>query len=324
MIWSGLDTAPALPSGYVARPATLADVEVAAALENAVEIADWGGGDEVTIAELRAEWEASDDLGAAVTLVLSADGELAAKIRFEDQGDGHYEADGYVHPAHCGLGLGTWLIRHSERLARARRASVPAGVRPRMRSFTSGSNADAQRLLAHEGYTPIRHFWRMEIGLDAAIPAPRWPEGLTVAPCREGIDERAIWVAGNEAFADHFEVEPESTFEEWLAMRKRHFWDPSLWIVVRDGEEIAAVCLSRMTGDGTGWVSKLAVREAWRRRGLGRALLLDAFGRFKERGVASVALGVDAANGYGATGLYESAGMRATRTYVLHEKFLEG
>jgi len=313
-----------LPVGYTARPATLDDVEAAAGLENAVEIADWGGGDDVTVAELRAEWEALEDLGGAVLLVFSAEGELAAKVRFEDQGGGHYEADGYVHPAHCGLGLGTWLIRYSERLAHARRDSVPAGASPRIRSYTSGSNADAQNLLAQEGYTPIRHFWRMEIGLETPVPAPVWPEWVDVSPCREGVDERAIWEAANEAFVDHFEVEPETSFDDWLAMRKRHFWDPSLWIVVRDDDEIAAVCLSRTTGDGTGWISKLAVREGWRRRGLGRALLLDAFRRFQERGAPSVGLGVDAANAHGATGLYESAGMRATRTYVLHEKDLAG
>jgi mycothiol synthase len=324
MIWSGLGAAPSLPEGYVARPATLADAAEATRLENAVEIADWGGGDEVTEAEMRDEWESGPDLQSRVTLVFSSEHELAAMIRFDDNGDGHFEADGYVHPAHIGLGLGTWLIRTSERLAWERRADLPGGARPRMRSFTSGSNAGAMHLLAHEGYSPIRHFWRMAIDLDQALPAPEWPEGLVVRACREGIDERAIWEAGNEAFVDHFEVGPEPDFDAWLAMRKRNFWDPGLWQVVWDGDEIAAICLSRMTGEGLGWVSKLAVRAAWRRRGLGRALLLDAFRRFQERGVPSVALGVDSGNDYGATVLYEAAGMRVTRSYVLHEKMLAG
>jgi len=57
-------------------------------------------------------------------------------------------------------------------------------------------------------------------------------------------------------------------------------FDATLWCVVRDGDEIAAgtVC----TGDtyGGGFVHALFTR----RRGVGAALLADAFGRFWERG----------------------------------------
>jgi len=50
--------------------------------------------------------------------------------------------------------------------------------------------------------------------------------------------------------------------------------------------------------------------------------LQHLFQRFYERGIPSVALGVDAANPTGATRLYESAGMSVIRNYVLFEKVL--
>ena len=59
-----------------------------------------------------------------------------------------------------------------------------------------------------------------------------------------------------------------------------------------------------------GWIGTLAVRPAWRRRGLGRALLLEGFRRFAASGESHVALGVDSENPSGATRLYESVGMR--------------
>jgi ribosomal protein S18 acetylase RimI-like enzyme len=60
-------------------------------------------------------------------------------------------------------------------------------------------------------------------------------------------------------------------------------------------------------------VGSLAVRRPWRRRGLGEALLRDAFLRFAERGKRSAGLGVDAENTTGAVALYERVGMHVVR-----------
>ena len=53
----------------------------------------------------------------------------------------------------------------------------------------------------------------------------------------------------------------------------------------------------------------LFTRRPWRRRGVGAALLADAFARLWERGERSVGLSVDAASDTGAFRLYERAGM---------------
>jgi GNAT superfamily N-acetyltransferase len=87
-------------------------------------------------------------------------------------------------------------------------------------------------------------------------------------------------------------------------------FDPALCPVVWDGDELAAVSLNYPKRMGNwGWIGTLAVRPAWRSRGVGLALLQESFGRFYARGERTVALGVDAQNPTGATRLYERAGM---------------
>lgn len=64
------------------------------------------------------------------------------------------------------------------------------------------------------------------------------------------------------------------------------------------------------------------MRRAWRRRGLGRALTLEAFGEFHRRGRRTIVLNVDSENLTGATHLYEQTGMRVTREIDAYERAL--
>jgi ribosomal protein S18 acetylase RimI-like enzyme len=71
-----------------------------------------------------------------------------------------------------------------------------------------------------------------------------------------------------------------------------------------------------------GYVDQLAVRRPWRRRGLGRLLLLTALAALRERGCAQAVLGVDSDNQTGAVDLYEHLGWRASATHDFYEKIL--
>jgi hypothetical protein len=99
-------------------------------------------------------------------------------------------------------------------------------------------------------------------------------------------------------------------------------FDPTLWCVVRAGDEIAAGTIC--TGDtyGRGFVQALFTRRPWRKQGVGAALLGDSFGRFWERGEHSIGLGVDAASDTGAFQFYERAGMTPVLGWVVYEKEL--
>ena len=123
-----------------------------------------------------------------------------------------------------------------------------------------------------------------------------------------------------EAFADHWGYVPRS-FEDWMqAVVQADNFDPTLTFIACDGNEVAGVAVCRHRD--IAWVGQLAVRRPWRKRGLGLALLLQAFNEFYQRGDRTVGLGVDAQSLTGATRLYEKAGMRVTRRYDTYEKVI--
>jgi len=95
-------------------------------------------------------------------------------------------------------------------------------------------------------------------------------------------------------------------------------------MLVEEGTETAGFAICKVhPGDAElGWIQILGVRPRWRGRGVGRALLLTAFGAFRTRGLTRAGLGVDAENPTGATRLYESVGMRASDRFELYEKRL--
>ena len=121
--------------------------------------------------------------------------------------------------------------------------------------------------------------------------------------------------AQEEAFADHWGFEP-SSFESWRAYNLAESEDTSLWRIAWDGDDVAGR-LHQPTLPGedatVGWVGVLAVRRPWRRRGLGEALLREAFLAFAGRGKRTAGLGVDAENTTNAVALYERVGMHAAR-----------
>jgi mycothiol synthase len=275
----------------------------------ATELQDFGEA-ESEAGEIAADW-ASLDLERDAVVVCAADGEVAGYGYFFRRGVEQAIIDVYVHPRHGGRGLGAFLVAELERRA---------GDVDRIGSGIDAPNAAARALLEGRGYRLVRRFWRMAIDLDGQSPAPRWPDGI-VAARHDAADERAVWAAVEEAFEDHWEYKPES-FDEWRRRTvERAGFDPALWVVAKDGTEVAGVALCRALPNA-GRVDTVAVRRAWRRRGLGRAILLEAFGEFRRRGERTVILNVDSENGTGATRLYEQAGMRVTREIDAYERVL--
>lgn len=215
---------------------------------------------------------------------------------------------GVVRPGATGNGLGTTLLDIAERRGQELGGSC-------FRQITLGADAAARTLLEGRGYRDVRRHYVMAIELDFEPDAPQLPDGLAIDTFRED-EARAFQAAAGEAFAEEwgFHTLP---FEEWWELRKAD--DKSLWFVIRDGGEIAALARCEpMLGGGS--VGMLAVRKPWRRRGLGRALLLHAFGEFRRRGFDRASLGVDSENPTGATRLYESVGMRVESEHVTFEK----
>jgi len=131
----------------------------------------------------------------------------------------------------------------------------------------------------------------------------------------------SLRIPWEEAFQDTWGHTPWdfSVWEHWYT--KREGFDPTLWFLACEGQQIAGMCLCNYW-IGDGFVDTLAVRRPWRRLGLGLALLHQSFGAFYQRQTRTVKLMVDSQNLTGATRLYERAGMHITQLYYTYEKEL--
>lgn len=308
-----------LPVGFTVRAPREDDLPTICALLAAFDIAYMGFADAYEPADIREEWERLD-LTADTWVIEGLDGRMAGYGTLTDEGSGRLGADGYVHPNYWGRGVGTALVRLMDTRAAALVDRAPAGARVVVGNAVLANDAAAQAILEAEGYSLVRTHWRMAITLDAPPLAPDWPAGIAVRAFAPGRDDRAIFEAIEEAFTDHWGHTPRA-FEEWITRTKREDFDPSLWFLAMDGDTIAGVALCRRRPD-CGWLSTLAVRRPWRKRGLGLALLRHSFGAFYARRERTIALGVDAQNLTGATRLYEGAGMRVTMRAAIYEKEL--
>lgn len=306
------------PPGYAVRRPAPDDLTSVGEFLVAVTTAEFGEPD-YSEEDLRDEW-AEMDLADDAWLVLAPDGRIVGYTAVSHQAHVRIDADGYVHPEHADRGVGTFLVRVTEARAREHVPLAPDGARVVLNNGINGRNAAARGLLEREGYAAARHFWRMVIDLAVAPPAPDWPPGITVRTSAGAADERAAFVALDEAFRDHWGYVP-TTFEAWERRMKGDRFDPGLWLLAFAGEEPAgaAVCSYYLE---MGWVDSLGVRRAWRRKGLGLALLRHAFSEFRRRGWATAGLGVDAASETGATRLYEGAGMRVAHQHAIYQKEL--
>jgi mycothiol synthase len=242
------------------------------------------------------------------TWLFEEDGQLIAAAFAQLHGARGISA-GAVRPSARGRGLGARLIE----LVETRLTQEGAA---RIHSWTVGGDAGAEALLRRCGYREVRRFWDMAIELSEEPPRT----AVAIEVFREE-DARAFHAALEEAFEDHWEPHPESFEDWWARQQQRSNFDPSLWFLVRDGTEVAAIARNESRVSG-GYVGALGVRRPWRGRGYGRALLLHSFGEFRRRGMTRVTLGVDAANPTGATRLYESVGMHVDQESVVWEKVL--
>ena len=258
--------------------------------------------------ELREEWEGLD-LDQDAWLAVDGD-TLAGVMHLSEIRDGRIITDGYVHPDHTGRGAGTLLLSAVEARARELEPSLAPGKRVYLETAHLVGDPDAPVLLSSREYHRVRTFFRMVRALEQPEPLPMWPAGLQIRAFDPDTHGPRLHAAFEEAFASEWGHRPQS-YDAWR--EKVIGWsrfDPSLVVVVWDGAEVAAFSLNydKRMGDW-GWIGSVGVRPAWRRQGLGLALLHESFRRFADRGEATAALGVDSENPTGATRLYERAGM---------------
>ena len=264
------------------------------------------------VEELR-DWWRLYDLAEGSWLVENEAGEPVAAAGLLARGD-DFSAWIGVDPRYNGRGISTELLARTEQRVRELGGD-------RLRTGMLAENACARELLESLGFHEVRRFFRMQIDFDTPPAAPQPVDGIEIATFRME-DARRFHDAMNEAFADDWGFVP-MPFEEWKRYRlETGDPDTSLWFLAWGNGDVAGVVRCEPNKFGGGFVGALGVRQQWRGRGIGMALLQHAFAEFHRRAASRVSLGVDAANPSGATRLYERAGMHVVSEDVLFEKAL--
>jgi mycothiol synthase len=201
---------------------------------------------------------------------------------------------------------------------RARDLAVRGGV---IKVWAPKDAEELRRLIEARGFAFDSYSFRMGIDLTEEPPEPVWPAGITVRSFRRDQDTETVYEAHQEAFSeepDHF----RDPFDEWQHWSFRDGFDPALWFLAEDGDELAGISLcrpERAGGRDVGFVHALAVLKPWRRRGLALALLLHSFHEFRRRGKRRAGLAVHGIN-TNALRLYEKAEMAVERTSAWYRK----
>lgn len=296
-------------SSFLVRNATPGDAVEVTRLVGAVDEA-FIGRNETSLADIEDEWRTLDL--ARDALVVEEAGLMVGYGTVEERLG---RADGYVDPAQTGRGIGALLVSQLE-------AELVARGATRVQNATLLADTRAHDLFRSHGYEEVRTFWQMRIALDREPPSPVWPEGVEVTSF-DPADAEAFHEAYESAFADHWQHH-RRTFGEWRREQlDREDFAPDLWTVVRANGEIVAGTICLPERGGVAWVSRLFTRAGWRRRGLGEALLNDAFAKFRRLGKREAGLGVDATSTTGAARLYERVGMHVHWAAVVFEKRID-
>ena len=310
------------------RPFTLDDAKATVAMFNA-HYQHLYGRDNYDLNEMINDWTSPGlDLEEVTRVVEGENGQIIGYFEVWDTTQPHVTK--YVwailHPDLWNTILYQDMLIWIESCARNRIELAPENTRVVMSQGVPHKDEKRKAALEAYGFKLVRHFFRMEIELNGASAQPTIPTGLQIMPIDLDSELEAAILATEEAFEDHWgyvKSPLEELLEQW-----HHFiqnsddFDPSMWFLAKDGDQIAGICRSKgkMVEDPhLGWVSELAVRKPWRQRGLGMALLLTAFNDFQQRGYKRVGLGVDATSLTNATRLYEKAGMHVTQQYDTYE-----
>jgi mycothiol synthase len=281
--------------------------------------------------QVRDEFELSAgmDLGLDV-VVAEVDGQLVAEAevdRVVRAGVVVYQVSGQVLPNFRRRGLGRALLRHNIRRAVERAASEPPDQETALASFVHATELGHHAILATEGFAAIRWFFLMCRDLTQPIPDAAFPEGLELRPLRPE-HHRVVFEAEVEAFLDHWGAR-EKTEQDFTLTYGREEFDPALWVVAWDGEQVAGVVQNWIwaaenaeMSAARGWLEHISVRAAWRRRGLARAITAESLRRLRDAGMTEAMLGVDADNPTGALGLYQGLGFEVDARSTAYRRAL--
>jgi ribosomal protein S18 acetylase RimI-like enzyme len=240
----------------------------------------------------------------------------------EEDGTRVYLTLGWILPEWRGRGIGTAMLHGIEARCLRMAAEEYPGERSELAANASSTECDSQALLEQEGYAVGYTVLEMDYDVRQPVVMHPLPEGLEVRPvlpeqyARLAESVRDAYVSEYEG--DRFNEGCDAVaFAEGLR-HPRH--DPTLWSVAWDGDRIAGQVLAVLRSGGRAEVFEVSVGAAWRRQGLGRALLSRTLQILVERQVKVLRLYTNESFRTRAQDLYRSVGFRLVKKFPRYRK----
>lgn len=210
-----------------------------------------------------------------------------------------------------------WVEARASQIA----AALPPGKRVWANIPTAWSQPDRIARYEAAGFT-ARHSERfMALDLTAPLPPVNVPDGITLAPWTPARDD-LMRETFNAAFADRpgARVASAATWSRYLTGGG---FNPTLsFLALANDTGVGMIrSLSYSTRPAEAEIGHVAVVAAWRRRGIGRALLLRALHAMQAAGMVSATLSVSLDNAP-AQATYEALGFATYGGYTSYSKTL--
>ena len=230
-----------------------------------------------------------------------------------------------VHPDWRDEAIEELLLEQLWSTAQERRRML--GSKPvQFRTYCAAHQGKRISLFESFGLRPVRYDLHVVCHPLDNLPDPALPPGMKVRPYARGRDDDSALETTNESFSNVMDF-ARATLEELRHWIESSAFREALRPVALDGQNMVGLCLctvsegrGRMLGRMDGYVDTLCVRPAYRRRGLGSALLLSCLHSLKKAGMESATLDTPTDNPSEAMRLYEQVGFREAWRWVTYGK----
>ncbi|MBE9042542.1 GNAT family N-acetyltransferase [Oscillatoriales cyanobacterium LEGE 11467] len=231
----------------------------------------------------------------------------------------------YVHPENRNGSIESEIVAWGE--ARIREVARERGIRVSLHCGCRDTQTERQTFLEGCDFTPARYFFTMARSLSEPIQTPEFPAGFRLHQAHMQQNAPAYVEMFNQSFIDHWN-HSDLTVEQLEYFNRHPDYRPELDLVaIAPDGTFATFCYAAIDSDANqryerneGGIEVLGTRRGFRKRGLGRAMLLSGLQGLRDAGVETAKLGVDSQNPSGALRLYESVGFDRIETWIAYAK----
>lgn len=219
---------------------------------------------------------------------------------------------GYAHVDHRTAPPTVELVGREPAELRVLAEHVLEGTPTGTQIWAHGQRSRLTPILSDLGLTKSRELLQLRRKLTADLPAPVWPDGVTVRTFVMGRDE-AAWLAVNNASFDGHPEQSGWTIDDISRREQQPWFDPAGFFLAERQGAIVGFHWTKVhaaappDGQSIGEVYVVGVDPSMQGLRLGSALTAVGLQYLRDRGLATVMLYVDASN-TSAVHVYERLG----------------